>query len=197
MFPWLMFNIANGLYSFVNFPQSDEYLWASTFGNVVHVVGAGLFAFIAGIVADKIGRKQPIMVGLVLLGISYVLLGFAPSWQTLFAYLTLSGVAWGLIMAVYFVIPGDLAFAGSQERFYALGAVIPFILYSSFSSFAKLIPNRPETSTLSPILSIVLFLSVIPLFFVPETLPESKTHERKLKKHIEKVGELIQDSKKS
>jgi MFS family permease len=196
LFPWLIFNIANGLYSFVNIPQTEEYLWASDVGAGLHFVAAGIFALIGGVIADKRGRKQPILVGMVLLGVSYALLGLIPSWQSLIVYLTLSGVSWGLIMVVYFAVFGDLAFPEAQERFYALGVVVPFILFTSFSSFSQLIAFHPSMTSLSPILSIVLFFSVVPLFFVPETLPESKIKERKLKNHIQKVEELVQESKK-
>ena len=143
-----------------------------------------------------LGRKQPIIIGLVLLGISYGILGITLSPQSWFTFQTLSGAAWGFIICVYFIIPGDLAFSGSQERFYALMALIPFILYASFSGPAELIGTSPPVSLLSPFLSIILFLSVLPILRVSETLPENKIRERKFKEHVEKLGKIVEESKK-
>lgn len=198
LLPWVMFNVANGLVSFVwpVIPTTPDWEGASTIGILLHYVGTGIFAFIAGVVADRVGRKQPIIVGLVLLGVSYGLLGLAPSPESWLFYLTFSGFAWGSIMVVYFAVPGDLAFPGAQERFYALGGALPFILYMSFSGMAELIGTSPPLSVLSPMLSIILFLSVIPVLRAKETLPEAGIRERKLKEHVRKVRELIEESKK-
>ena len=111
--PFLMFNIANGLTSFISLriPTTPNYEWAINLGTALNFAGAGIFAFISGILADRIGRKQPIIIGLVLLGISYGILGITLSPQSWFTFLTLSGAAWGFIICVYFTIPGDLAFS--------------------------------------------------------------------------------------
>jgi MFS family permease len=198
LFPWLMFSTANGLASIVGsgLPQSPDYAAAFATGNTLHWMGTGIFAFISGVLADRFGRKQPIIIGLVLLGISYAFLGIATSPLSWLVQLTTSGIAWGMLTVVYIAIPGDLAFPGSKERFYALGTIIPFIMYVSFSGISTLPGITIPVSALSSILTIVLFASVIPVLRASETLPESKVRARKVKEHIEKVGKLVQESKK-
>jgi MFS family permease len=198
LFPWLMFNVANGLVEFVWLRIPSNFDWASAFGTLIHWLGTGVCAFISGVMADKIGRKQPIIIGLVMLGVSYAILGLALSPESWLFYLTFSGFAWGFIMVVYFAVPGDLAFPGSQERFYALGGVLPFILFMSFSGIAGLIGAGPPVSVLSPFLSIILFLSVIPVLRAKETLSEKEMREREIREYLDdKARKFGKNSKSS
>jgi hypothetical protein len=98
-------------------------------------------------------------------------------------------------MVVYIVVLGDLAFAGSSERFYAIGWVLPLILYIGVEGTGQLI-NIPtlRVDVFSTILSVVLFASILPLLSAVETLSESKLRERRLREHVEKVGKLVQES---
>ncbi len=200
LLPWIMFNVANGLVSFVRsglpLPQSPEWSTANSLGNTLHYVGTGVFALISGIAADRVGRKQPIIIGLIMLGVSYVFLGLATSSSSWLIFLTTSGFAWGLIMVVYIAIPGDIAGSGAKERFYALGAIIPLILYMSFSSISESLGISAPVTIVSSILSIILFVSVVPVFRASETLPENKLRARKLKEHVERIGKLVEESRK-
>lgn len=93
-------------------------------------------------------------------------------------------------MVVYLVVPGDLAFAGSTERFYTIGWVLPLILYVGVqgTNFTGL-PLRIDV--FSTMLTIILFAAVIPLISAVETLSESKIRERELKEHAERVSKLV------
>lgn len=192
-----MFTIMSGLLYLIQIPKTIEFESADSVGNVLHVAGAGLFAFIAGFIADKIGRRKPIGVGLVMLGVSTAILGIELTPLTWLVYLLISGFAWGIVFVTYFAIPGDLAFSGSQERFYALGTAVPFIAYFSISGPAKTLGISLPTNWLFPILTAVLFVSIIPLLYATETLPESKILEKQMKEHFEKVHKLIEESKKT
>jgi MFS family permease len=198
LFPWVMFNVANGLVYFVWFRIPPDFEWASALGNILHLLGTGLCALISGVMADRLGRKQPIIIGLVMLGVSYGILGLALSPESWLFYLTFSGFAWGFIMVVYFAVPGDLAFPGSQERFYALMGVLPFILFMSFSGIVDLIRTGPPVSVLSPILSIILFLSVVPVLRARETLSEKEMREREVREYLEdKARKFGKNSKRT
>ncbi len=48
-------------------------------GTVFRYVFIAIFGFVWGVVADRVGRKQPIIIGLIILGVSFALLGFAMS----------------------------------------------------------------------------------------------------------------------
>jgi len=107
------------------------------------------------------------------------------------------GVAWGFLFTLYLAVPGDLSYSGSKEKFYALGTMMPLIVYMSLSAAPQFLNISVSANILSPILSIILFLSVIPVFRATETLPENMIRERKLKEHIQKMQKLVQESEKT
>jgi MFS family permease len=147
--------------------------------------------------ADRIGRKKPVILGLIMLGAAYALVGLLTSPETYFVNMLLSGFAWGIIMVVYLVVPGDLSFAGSAERFYTVGWVLPLALYIGVEGTGSLIGLPTRIDIFSTILSFVLFASVLPLLFAVETLSESKLRERRFREYAEKVGKVVQESKET
>ena len=69
----------------------------------------------------------------------------------------------------------------------------------SAGGMAEWLGLRLQVSSLSPILSIlsiVLFVSIVPLLYASETLPESKIADKKMADHLEKVRKVIDESKK-
>jgi len=56
---------------------------------------------IAGYATYRIGRKKPIVFGLIMLGAAYALVGLLTTTDKYFATLPLSGFAWGIIMVAY------------------------------------------------------------------------------------------------
>lgn len=196
---YMLFNIAAGLVAFIwiGLPVSPEFEAAAITGNYVRYIGLGFFAIIAGVMADRVGRKKPIIFGLIMLGAAYALIGIMTTPETYFANLVLSGLAWGIIMVIYLVVPGDLSFPGSEERFYAVGWLIPLVLYIGINGGARLVNIVPEIAIFSTILTVVLFAAVVPIMIAPETLSESKIQSRRLKDYTEKVGKIVQETKKT
>jgi MFS family permease len=94
---------------------SLEYNAVYRIGQIARYLGLIVFGLFAGVLADRIGRKKPIIVGLVMLGAAYAIVGLATTPATFIVNFLLSAFAWGIIMVVYLVVPGDLAFAGSTE----------------------------------------------------------------------------------
>jgi MFS family permease len=194
--PWLIFQLANGISLFVS---TSEFSSVATLGSAFAFIGTIFAALISGFLADTVGRKQPILIGLLMLGVSYAFFGLATTSLSYIVYLTVEGFAWGLITVSYWVVVlGDLSSGfGSKERFYALGGIfIPLLTYAVFSLVQEWSKLTVPASTLSSILSIVILASVIPVLRAPETMPEAKARARKMKEHIEKVGKLVQESKK-
>jgi MFS family permease len=194
LFPWIMFNIAAGLAWWVIPPSI--YSSAIITGTSIRYVCAAIFGFISGVAADRVGRKQPIIIGLVILGISFALLSLGPSTFSVLVYLTTSGIAWGILSVVYVAVSGDLSFPGSKEKFYALGTVAPLIIWISLANTPSLLRISDPVSALSPVLSIILFVSVIPVLYASETLPEGKMHARKLNEYLRKMGKRVEENKK-
>jgi MFS family permease len=173
---------------------SSEYDAAVAMGNLLHYLGAGVAGFLSGFAADRVGRKPPIIVGMVMLGVSFAYLGLATSPLSVLVYYALSGIAWGFLIVMYLAVPGDLSLAGSREKFYALGIVIPLIIYAALVATAELLSIAAPASSVSSFLSIIIFISAIPVLLAKDTLPETKIVERKLIEHIKKVGELVSES---
>ncbi len=194
---FILFLIAAGLVSLLwqAVPSTEEYEAASESGQVLRLLVLCVSAIIAGVAADRVGRKKPIVFGTIMLGVAYAIVGLFTTADTFFATLILSGLAWGIIMVLYLVIPGDLAFPGSTERFYTVGWVLPLMLYIGVEGSGSLIGVYP-IDIFSTILSIILFVSVLPVLFAVETLSESKIRERKIREHTEKVGKIIKETKK-
>ena len=134
---------------------------------------------------------------MVLLGIAYALVGLNLTPDTYFFQMILSGLAWGILIVIYNIIPGDLASPGSEERFYTLGLLIPFILYAGINGAGRFFILEAPLDLFSTFLSIVLFLAVIPLLYAKETLSESKIQMIRIQDHIKKVGKTIKEAKKS
>ena len=194
LFPWVLFTIAASLATNL-IPENQVYASAVAIGTTLRYVCIAIFGFVSGVIADRIGRKQPIIMGLILLGVSFALLGFAISPNTVIIYLTASGAAWGSFLAIYLAIPGDLSFSGSREKFYAMGTIFPLIILTSFSMIpGTAVLSSFSASSFSQLLSVILFLSIIPVLRAKETLPESIIRERKLKEHVKKLGKIVQES---
>lgn len=197
---YILFNVCSGLVSFIwygrPYPRDavNAFEAANASATVLRYFGVAILAVITGFLADKIGRKKPVIMGVVLLGVAYALVGLTLTPQTFFLQLIISGLAWGILIVIYNIIPADLAFPGSEYKFYTLGIIIPFILYTGINSGGRFLIFNPELDIFSTILSIVLFLSVIPILYAKETLSESKMRTLRLKEHIEKVEKVIKAS---
>jgi MFS family permease len=196
---FVLFMVAAGLVSLLwqAVPQTPVYDEVTRTAMILRYMGLCVFGIIAGLMADRIGRKKPIILGLVMLGAAYAIVGLLTTPETYFVNLLLSAFAWGIIMVVYLVVPGDLSFAGSAERFYTVGWVLPLILYIGVDVTGKLIGFAPRIDIFSAILSVVLFASVLPLLSAVETLSESKLRERRFRKYAEEVGKVVEEFKET
>jgi len=96
---------------------------------------------------------------------------------------------------VFLAVPGDLSVFGSREKFYGLGYILPIAILFGLSAIPgdSILVDFPASS-FSQVLSLILFLSIIPVLRAKETLHESKIQERKMKEYIKRVGELIHES---
>jgi MFS family permease len=198
LLPWLAFNLAGELVYPIWQDLFNTTSWASyvyNLGNPIRMVAIAIFAPIAGIIADRFGRKPIIIFALVTLGIGFGLLGLDNRESVLFFYLLVSGVAWALLMVSYFALFGDIASLKSSEKYYAIGLSTPLIAYALVRGILPIFSiTRVQANILSPIMSILLFLAIIPVLYVKDTLSEAMIQERKLKEHTEKVGRLVRES---
>jgi MFS family permease len=151
-----------------------------------------LVAVISGFVADKWGRKRLTIVGFIMLGIGYAVIGLSPDLTGSLVYIISDGVAWGIFYVLFlFTLWGDLSQSGRSDKFYFLGAlpyVSSYFMQTLFSGYIKGI----EPTTMFSFASVFLFLAVLPLIYAPETLPEKLMKDRDLKSYIEKAKKRAQ-----
>lgn len=193
LLPWIIFNVAVGLSASIEgwLRESTQYLKVFNQGQMLMYIGVSLSAIMSGFVSDSFGRKKSIIFGLTTLGISYGLLGLATSTTTYLISKITYGSAWGILMVSYgLTVTADFGSKGSKEKFYALGVTVPLILTILGTTLTEVFGFLPA-DIISQFLSMLLFVSVIPLLFAPETLPRKIRKKRQLEEHIQKVKELV------
>jgi len=178
--------------SLINFAETPlvERVFGQDFPfiQLVGFVFIGIFATVGGAIADFAGRKRVVIAGFVMLGIEYAALSaFSNSPATLYLFLVLDGITWGLLVSVFFMaIWGDLGENHEKEKYYVLGG-LPYLLanflYVLIKPYASDIPLAAAFS----FASFFLFLAVLPLMYAPETLSEKTMRDRELKNYIEKA----------
>jgi MFS family permease len=193
---WLIFSIAAGILTIVELPSELQKENVSVLGSVFLYFGVIISSLFSGFAADYFGRKRIIMLGSVMLGVSYTVFGIATSQSSYLLIRLVSGVAWGIIFVAYMLtVVGDLATTCSKEKFYAIGVVVPIIVFMLFQSYSGAFTPSVPIGSISVILSILLFISVLPLVYAPETLPMDKIRQRRFEKHLKKVKKLIKEER--
>ncbi len=197
--PWLVFIIAVVLTDHLlwpTLPLDSSYDIIFQIGDPLHYLATAICAVISGIIADRYGRKPSIILGLAIFGYSYALIGSMVTPISVFIHLMTIGIAFGFVWVIYIAIPGDLSekgiFSNSKERFYALICLLPLAIYGGLGAVPRAFGLTVQPNILSPLLSLILFLSVIPIWKAKDTAKQV-ADERTRKKHIEKIGELLQE----
>jgi MFS family permease len=171
IFAWIMFNMVDVLAGPIVVESMGDISTISKFANPII---AGITALIAGIAADKIGRKKIVLYGFISLGIAYALFGIAPNEPFAgYFFVGINGITIGLFFLTFILILwGDISQSGLREKYYALG-ILPFFLTSIIGILSEgVIPN--EDTRIFSIAAFFLFLAVLPLLVVLDTLPEKK-----------------------
>lgn len=188
--PWTMFSLVNYLSASVgvNFYGEEFVNFSTLIGNAL----TGVFAIVGGLLSDTIGRKRLTILGFILFGIGYAILGIfpqsAPFW---YFYVIVDGIAWGIFYVIFFfTIWGDLAYGKPSEKYYALGS-LPYLLSNYLSLVVgPFVAENVSAYAIFSFAAFFLFLAVVPLMYAPETLPEQKIRDRELRGYIEKAKKI-------
>lgn len=200
--PWAIFCLVN----YLTVPLITNAFEDSAFislSPIIENIVIAISAVACGVLADRFGRKRIIMVGFVMLGIGFAVLGLStyasPSSPTGFItpmyagyiYTISDGVAWGIFFTMFLLtLWGDLAKNGKVEILFALGA-LPYIFGNVFRlSLQDLIGTISSTQVFS-FASVFLFIAVIPLLYAPETLPEKIIASQELNSYVNKALERV------
>ena len=192
LIPWVMFTFASSLAN--NIIDAEGYATFQDSVQYLRYIFIAIFGLAAGFVADRFGRKQPIIFGLATMGIGYLLISFAIDNTIVLMYNVLSGITWGLFFVVFLVVPGDIAPHSYREKFYSLGYLLPVSVLFALSAIPVVnLKQIVDISILTQIVGGCLFLAMYPVFRAKETLSESKINERKMKEHMERVRKFVQE----
>lgn len=186
--PWCMFTLINYMTIPIQqniFETQASYQFFTAMENIV----IALSAVFSGFIADKFGRKRLTIIGFIMLGIGYAVMGlFSASasnaiWGNII-YIISDGIAWGIFYVLFvFTLWGDLAYTKASDKLYFLGA-LPFVTsYFMQMIFSDSLQGIDKTLIFS-FASFFLFLAVLPLFYAPETLSEKLLKDRDLQSYV-------------
>ena len=197
--PWCMFTLINFMTIPIQstiYPTESSYVSYALLTAMENIVIA-LVAVVSGFVADRWGRKRLTIIGFIMLGIGYAVIGlFSTNPANLLLgsiiFTVADGIAWGIFYVLFlFTLWGDLAQNRNSDKFYFLGA-LPFV--SSYFMQLVFTPYLKEinVTTIFSFASVFLFLAVLPLIYAPETLPEKLMKDRDLKSYVENAKKKVQ-----
>jgi MFS family permease len=196
LLPWILFIITVVLIDHVVWPtlEQDPQIYEVLNGPPYTYIGTTIIALVAGFIADKLGRKIPIFMGLAVLGFSSALLGSIVSPETAFIHHIAIGIAFGFLMTAYSIIPGDLSEKFNAEKLYALVVVLPLLIYFGLGALPQYFGQTATAISVAWILTSLIFASIAPIWYATETLPERIIRLRKRNEHIKKVLKLVAES---
>ena len=173
-------------------PNSFDFHFQSLIPKFGPLIGA-VVALIGGYFSDVIGRKRVIIYGFVSLGTAYALIGIATTQlYAWYFYFIMEGIAWGIFYVSFIVVIwGDLAHSPDKERYYIIGN-IPFFSAGIIGIILSPIVEGIQDVAAFSLASFFLFIAILPLIYVPETLPEKKIKERQLKKYVEEAKKVAE-----
>ena len=203
--PWFMITLINYMIFPIQQPIFEhEKLDYNTLMAVEYIITA-VFAVLSGFIADKLGRKRLAIIGFIMLGIGYAVIGIFPISYLKFSsilYVFADGIAWGIFYVLFiFTLWGDIAQGKHADKIYFLGAlpyVFSFFIQELFTPvLTKYFDAIKNPTIIFSFASIFLFLAVLPLIYAPETLPEKTLKDRELVTYIEKAQKIVKKQRKS
>lgn len=156
------------------------------------LIGIAVAQIVIGPISDAVGRRLPILVGLVAYAVMHVLCALAPSIGVLLVLRFLSGLATAAVIVVSRAVVAD-AYPGPQAaRAYAtLGAVfgiVPVVAPLAGGVLAHVMSWRGMFVVLAVIALLMLVLTVRAL---PETLPPDRRTPPHLGAVVRDLGEVL------
>jgi MFS transporter, DHA1 family, multidrug resistance protein len=158
------------------------------------LLGLALGQLLVGPLSDVVGRRKPLVVGLVVYSIASALCALAPSIYFLIGLRLLQGVAGGSAAVVGIAVVRDLYSGRAAARFYSLLVLVTLIsplLAPIFGGDLLLITSwRGVFFTLAAIGTVFLVFAALAL---PETLPAEKRRQGGVAEGSRTLGRLWTD----
>jgi DHA1 family bicyclomycin/chloramphenicol resistance-like MFS transporter len=160
------------------------------------LAGLALGQLIVGPLSDSLGRRRPLMAGIVLHMLASVMCIVAPNIVVLGVARSLQGVGAAAAMVVAIAIVGDLftdtAAATVMSRLMLVLGVAPVVAPSLGAAVLLKASWHWVFAVLVVLAGLLLLLAVLAL---PETLPQSHRRPLKVKGILSTYGELLRDKR--
>lgn len=143
---------------------------------------------LVGALMDEIGRKKLLVFCYAYLGFEYALITLSGGYLIRYTYL--DGIAWG-ILTVFFimVLVGDIIFPQGRPLFLSIMMSIAFLgSYVRDTLLASNIVFYPQQ--IFTITSVFLFVAVVVMLFLPETLPDKVLQKKELQDYLQRAKKV-------
>ncbi len=194
LIPWFAFCFVNGVFS-----RTITMSFVLQFGKITFppriatYLMAALGALIVGPLADWVGRRMALSVGLVSFGVSAAVSGLISAPTVFLLFYVIQGFSWGIFLALYvLVVWGDLAHTEGSTLFYAIG-LFPLYFFTGIGYLVYPGLMIVPVGTLVLLSCLLIFLSNIFLFFSPELLPQDKREEMRLKRYKQRAKKFLRN----
>jgi hypothetical protein len=174
----LVFNIASMLISDYNLAVSR-----------IATMTIGLAAMLAGGAAmDNMGRKNLLVFSLSYLGLEYAAISL--SGGALINYTFLDGFAWGILTVFFMMVLGGDIFSPSERPFYFAAVSVLALFGSYMRQTLFMIRSDLQIIQIFPLASIFLFIAVVIMLALPETLPDKVKQKKELQDYLQRAKKV-------
>jgi MFS family permease len=189
---WIMFCLVDRMVSPVVLSIDD----IADYHSIITPILVSITSVIAGILADRIGRKKIILTGFISLGIAYALVGITQGDPLAgYFFLVINGISAGLLFVTFFLtLWGDISQSGFREKYYAIG-ILP--LHLTYILGLNLEGYILGIKSIFSVAAFFLFIAVLPLLYAPETLPEKNIEIRKLRRFADNAKKMKEKYEKT
>jgi hypothetical protein len=158
-----------------------------------YIIGL-VIMIVAGAFMDNYGRKRLMIIAYAYLGLDYALISVAG--KSLFELTTLDGIAWGIItVLMLLVLWGDICKPTARGIWIAASLTIPYSARILILLLPHLLGGLPFEQ-IFPITSIFLFVAVVIILSLPETLPDRFLQKKELEDYIQQVKKISEKYEK-
>jgi len=151
------------------FPKFESYTFIAKYYNVQPLF---LTVILAGLLADKIGRKNMLYIGFGFVGLSFTTFMLPAGYASYLATQTFSQIGWGFVNTAVWVISADIAHVRKEANIASRGVASMLFGTVIGATIAYLINHTSlnESNIYGFITHVPIFLSLTMIGLIPETL---------------------------
>jgi hypothetical protein len=189
---WTVFNVVDVVVTAILSSTVDPSQIQNT---IIESRAIGLVAMVvAGAIMDNYGRKRIMIFAYAYLGLDYAMISLAGN--SLYQLTVLDGIAWGILtILLLLILWGDVCKPTSRGIWIAASLSIAFSLQILALWMPSLL-NGLSNAQIFPLTSIFLFVAVVIILALPETIPDRFLQKKELEDYIQQVKKVSEKYKK-